>query len=52
MIGWATDISTPKQATAPEERRALADRMRLEMVAIQARHLFARSEQERDALMQ
>ena len=53
MIGWATDnINSRNKAAASEERRALPDRMRLQMVPIEARNLFARSEQEWDPLMQ
>src|SRR5450631_3127657 len=52
IIGCATDISTPEQAASAEERGALADRMRLTMVAFEPRDFFARSEQQWDPLMQ
>src|ERR1017187_1150869 len=52
IIGCATDMSAPEEAASAEERRALADRVRFKMVAIEPRDFFARSEQQWDSLMQ
>src|SRR5689334_19644253 len=52
MIGCVTDMrSTPEEPAAPEERRAFANGVGVEVITIETRDFLAGSEQQRYALM-